>query len=71
MSIEADAQKDLALSAEDAANVMGGKKTPKKQRAAAHAAAAPRVAGPPIRSQDPTNPGLNSAGDDQIGRAHV
>jgi hypothetical protein len=45
MSIESEAERDLALTDEDAENVVGGKKTVKK---AAHHAAATHTAGQPL-----------------------
>ena len=46
MSIETDAQKDLALNPEDAENVVGGKKSKKKahkKQAVRHASAGPSI----------------------------
>lgn len=37
MSIDSDAQQDLALSEEDAGNVAGGRSTPKRKAPAKHA----------------------------------
>jgi hypothetical protein len=55
VSIEGDAQKDLALNPEDAENVVGGvKKKAKKAKHVAHKAAS--HAGPNINIQTPTTP---------------
>ena len=43
MSIDSDAQKDLALTDEDAEGVVGGKKQAKKHKAETHPAAAHTV----------------------------
>jgi hypothetical protein len=51
VSIEADAQKDLALNPEDAENVIGGVKKKAHKKAAVHHAAA--HAGPNINIQGP------------------
>ena len=62
MSIEADAQKDLALNAEDAENVVGGQKKKKKtqRHAVKHAAARPAN----INIQTQTTPVVESPMED-------
>ena len=57
MTIESDAQKDLALETEDAENVVGGKmnKTKAHKKTAPHKAAGHSL--PPINIQTPMGPG--------------
>jgi hypothetical protein len=57
VSIEDDAQKDLALNPEDAENVVGGVKKKKAKKAAKHAVhKAAGHAGPNINIQTPMTP---------------
>ncbi len=62
MSIEADAQKDLALNPEDAENVVGGVKKKAKAKHAVHKAAG--HAGSNINLQYPTTPEVQASTDD-------